>query len=434
MVSVVVILLFLAALVVSIFLGTSLIYALLFGLILFIGYAYYCRFSTKKILEMVWDGVKKSGVILTILVLVGMLTAAWRASGTIPYIVTAGMRLIRPQVFFLSVFLLSCVISFITGTSFGTVSTVGVVSMILARVNGFDLWISAGAAMSGAYFGDRCSPMSSSAAMVCSLTGVDTYTNIKNMVKSSLIPFGLSCLLYLFLSGGIETMEAGGAVDFSLYFQMSWFALIPAVIVIALSILKIDVRITMGVSIVAAGALSIWVQKVPFHSLISYMIQGYQMEGDERVSAMLNGGGIASMIDVIFVVLISSAFFGLMKETGMISQFENYLLKLGKKCGRFTVMVLTSFVTCGFSCNQTLATMLTCGLCEKAYDQKVQLANDLEDTVIVIAALVPWSIACAVPLAALETGFPCMIYAFYLYLLPLTGLLTQKFRKKLVHE
>ena len=434
MVSTIVIILFLAALVVSIFFGISLIYALLFGLFLFSAYAYYRHFTIRQIGKLIWEGVRQSGVILTILVLVGMLTASWRASGTISYIVDAGTGLIHPRIFYLSVFVLTCLISFITGTSFGTVSTIGVVAMILARVNGYDVFITAGGVMSGAYFGDRCSPMSSSAAMVCSLTGVDIYLNIKNMMKSALLPFILSCVLYLFLSmGGEGEVASAGGIDFSRYFQMSPVALIPAAVVIGLSIFKVDVRINMGLGIISAVVIAMVVQKEALPDLLSWLVMGYSIEGGGQAAEMLQGGGIVSMLDVIFVVLISSAFFGLMRETKMISRYEDWLLNLSKKFGRFTVMVITSVITSGFSCNQTLATMLTCDLCGRAYEKKTQLANDLEDTVIVITALIPWSIACAVPLAAMEINFSCMIYAFYIYLLPLVGLFTQKLRPKIIH-
>ncbi|MBP2666886.1 MAG: Na+/H+ antiporter NhaC-like protein, partial [Firmicutes bacterium] len=145
-------------------------------------------------------GSKQSLVVIRIFVLIGAITAVWRACGTIPFIVYHGIGLMNAQYFILSAFLLSAMVSFLLGTSFGTVGTMGVVLMVLAKSGNVDVDVTAGAIIAGAYFGDRCSPMSSSATLVAALTGTQLYLNLGNMLKTSVLPFLLSCFGYVFLS------------------------------------------------------------------------------------------------------------------------------------------------------------------------------------------------------------------------------------------
>ena len=146
---------------------------------------------------MSFDGIKTAKNILITFMLIGIMTALWRAGGTIPVIVSASASLISPSVFIALAFVLNCALSFLTGTAFGTSATMGVICMTVARALGVDVIMTGGAVLAGAYFGDRCSPVSTSALLVSELTGTDIYDNIKNMLKTAAIPFLLSCAVYL---------------------------------------------------------------------------------------------------------------------------------------------------------------------------------------------------------------------------------------------
>ena len=137
---------------------------------------------------MLWSGVRSVRNILIIFGLIGMLTAVWRASGTLPFIIHHTLQWVDPAYFILWVFLLCCLLSLLLGTAFGSVSTLGVIFMMLARSAGLDELATAGAIMSGIYVGDRCSPVSSSAALVCALTNTNIYANMRRMWTT--------CLLY----------------------------------------------------------------------------------------------------------------------------------------------------------------------------------------------------------------------------------------------
>lgn len=179
--------------------GYSILWALGLGYLMFFGYAINKGYTVKQVLCMSGRGVLTIKNILFIFVLIGMITAVWRACGTIPFIIYHMSALLLPSIFILIVFLLCCFVSLLTGTSFGTAATIGIICMSIAKASGIDPTFTGGAILSGIYFGDRCSPMSTSALLISELTQTDIYRNIKNMFRSALLPFLLTCSLYALL-------------------------------------------------------------------------------------------------------------------------------------------------------------------------------------------------------------------------------------------
>ena len=177
--------------------GLPLIAALAVGYILFAINAALKGFSLKNIADMSLDGIKTVKNILITFMLIGIMTALWRACGTIPVIVSLASMIISPEIFVMLTFLLCCAISFLTGTAFGTSATMGVICMTMAKSLGIDPIIMGGAILGGSYFGDRCSPVSTSALLVSELTKTDIYRNIKQMLKTAVVPFVISCIIYL---------------------------------------------------------------------------------------------------------------------------------------------------------------------------------------------------------------------------------------------
>ena len=188
MIEMLVLAVFAAALVLCLLLGKSVLFALIFGFFLFSGYSLSRRYTVKETLQMAWRGIMTAKNVLLNFILIGMITAAWRAAGVIPYIVYHTAPLCTPHIMLLATFLLCSLISFLTGTSFGTASTMGVICASLASSMGLSPVLIGGAVLSGASFGDRCSPMSTSALLVSAVTKTDIYGNIKRMVKTSLVP------------------------------------------------------------------------------------------------------------------------------------------------------------------------------------------------------------------------------------------------------
>lgn len=414
---------FLVALIVCIVTGTELIYALLFGMLCFSWYTVKKGRTLGNVVRLLLDGMARVGNIIIIFVLIGCLTASWRVGGTIPFILYHSIDLIKPKYFVLCTFLLCCMMSFLTGTSFGTSSTMGVICMMISNAAGLNPMLTAGAILSGIFFGDRCSPMSSSAILVCSLTGTDIYRNIKKMMKTSLVPFLITCILYVILASGM-TADPDPTVTalFEENFSLNWITAMPAVLMLLLALLRIDVKIAMGVSIVAASAAAVMVQGISAGELIRILWIGGTFEKGSRLAALLDGGGISSMIEVSAIVLISASYSGIFSATPLLSGVKEQLKKTVSKLTPFGTVIITSVIASAVSCNQSLGTILTWQICDDFYQDKEELAIVLENSVILIAALIPWAIAGAVPVATIGAEMTCLVAAFYLYLVPLWNL------------
>lgn len=411
---------FFAVLMTFIVLDFSILNALLLGYVIFFAYALRKNFPVSDIVKMSWAGIKTVKVILMTFVFIGMLTAVWRDCGTIPYIIYHSSSLISPAIFILITFLLCCLISFLTGTSVGTSATIGVICMTLANTMQMDPFFVGGAILSGAYFGDRCSPMSTSALLVSELTRTDIYANVKGMMRTSVVPFVVTCGLYLLLS----VNHADAAPDDKIWnlflnnFRLWWPVVLPAVLIIVLCIFKVKVRNAMAASVLLACAISLFIQNTSFTALLKLLALGFQ-SSDPQLAIMLNGGGIVSMLNVMAIVCISSCYAGIFEATGLLNGIKKQITWLSKKLTAYGSLIIASVLTGMMSCNQTLCIMLSHYLCKETISDNKQLAIDLENTAVVIAPLIPWSIASVVPLTAAGAPIESILAAFYLYLLPL---------------
>lgn len=417
--------LFLAGLGLCIFTGIQILYALLFGLFCFSVYCLWKGYLVRETCAMLWEGISQVQNILIIFAFIGGLTAVWRICGTIPYILYHAVGLINPKYFVLCTFLLCSAMSFLTGTSFGTASTMGVICMLISNAAGLSPLLTGGAILSGSFFGDHCSPMSSSAQLICSLTRTDIYLNMKLMCRSSAVPLALTCLLYVVLASGSGAPVDKGLTDlFRANFSLHWSSMLPAVLILVLALLHVDVKYAMAASITAGAAVSLIIQGTSPLVLLRCLLNGYEAEAGTRLAQLLNGGGIRSMVKVGVIVLISASYSGIFSHTCLLSGIKHALLRSARRFTPFGTVLLTSVLSCAVSCNQSLAAILTCQMCGGLYPQKEKLALALEDTAILIAALIPWGIAGTVPVAAIGAPMECMFFACYLYLVPVWNLLS----------
>ena len=379
--------------------GIFLAYPLMAALILFIVVAFKRGNTFKSILSMALTGGKKSFIVITVLILIGVITSIWMASGTVPAIVYYGIKLLRPNVFILSAFLISCFVSFLIGTSLGTCSTVGIALMVIARSGDANLAATAGAIISGAYFGDRCSPMSSSASLVSYLTDTNIYKNIKNMFATSIVPFGISVIFYAIVSGVFPLHNSTNVINNEILntFNINILVLLPALIIFIFSALKINVKKAMMVSIIIALLLSIFVQHETLINCLKFMVFGYNTDKSNPLYTIIKGGGIISMLRTSLIVFIASALAGVIEGSRMLTVIENLTLKANSRYEVFRNVVITSVFAATLGCSQLFAVMLTHMLNKKAYENNglgnSLLAIDLENTAIMISALIPWNIA-----------------------------------------
>ena len=428
--SIIAILLFSLSLITCLLLKFSVVYALVIGYIIFIIYGLIKRHNLIILIKKSFEGVLTVKNILLVFILIGMITALWRASGTIAFIVYMGSKLISPSILILLTFLLCSILSVLIGTSLGTAATMGVICVSIGKTMGVNPYYVGGAVLSGIYFGDRCSPMSTSALLIAELTKTNLYTNIKLMIKTSIIPFIVTCLFYLLL--GFKSTVSNISVDVTEIFKQNYnlniIVIIPAILIIILSILKINVKKTMLVSIVISFIIAIFIQRDSIVALINYCIFGYH-HPNERLNLMMKGGGILSMVNVSLIVGISSSYSGIFKETKMLVSLKKYLKDFSKKTSSYFVIFLSSIISGAIACNQSLGTILTNELCGELVE-KQKMAIILENTVILLVGLIPWNIAMGVPLKTIGVGFMSGLFAFYLYFLPLWNLFLDFIKEK----
>lgn len=418
---------FSAALIACLASGKSLILALLAGFLLFFSYGVKTGHPFSEMARLAVSGVKTAKNVIVTLILVGMLTAAWRVSGTIPYIVYHASQWCDGSAVLLASFLLCALVSALTGTSFGTAATIGVICMTIANNMNIPPMYSGGAIMAGAYFGDRCSPMSTSALLVAAITKTDIFTNCRLMVKTSIVPCLLTCAVYaamgmLFQDGGAHHDAAG---LFRQTFTLSWITLIPAALVIILSARRIDVKIIMVISTAAAAAIAVSTQQLTPLEVLTVCLLGFH-PADPALARLASGGGIVSMADVVAIICISSSYAGMFSGTGFLEAIQTHMTILSQRITPFGTIIATSIITSMISCNQTLATMLTHQLCQSVEPDPQRLAIHLENTVIIISALIPWSIACSAFLAIIKAPISSVPVACYLYLIPIWNYITSK--------
>ena len=424
MLEILVILAFVAVLMGCVILDISIVYALAVGYCIFFFYGVKRGFGTKNVFMMSVNGVKTVKSLLITFLLIGAVTALWRAAGTIPVIICYAAKLIHPSAFIVIAFLLNALISFLTGTAFGTAATMGVICMTMALAMGLDPLYVGGAILSGVFWGDRCSPVSTSALLVSELTKTDLYDNIKKMAKTGMIPTILTCLIYLAL--GVVTGGSGEIMDmntlFAKGFVLHWILALPAVMILVLAAFRLKVKQTLTISAAVAAVLAAAIQKIEIVELLKLMVVGYTTDVPE-LADMMNGGGVVSMARTAMIVGLSSSFSGIFEGTGLLTNMKQYVAKISEKATPFGATFLVSILTSMVACNQTLAVILTHQLCRDIEPDHKEMAMHLENTVIVMAPLIPWSIAGAVPLATVGAPLASIGLACYLYLLPICQLI-----------
>ena len=200
--------LFCLELLVCVALGWPIVAALLVGLVLFVGWALRQGYGLRAVGGMLWSGIRTAKNVLIVFLLIGVLTALWRACGTVPLLICYAVDLIHPGTLVITSFLLASAVSALMGTSFGAAATMGAVCMTAAASMGVSPVLAGGAVLSGVFFGDRCSPVSTSALLISELTHTDIYDNLRAMVRTAFVPFALTCAVYAVLGA---MAHGGGA-------------------------------------------------------------------------------------------------------------------------------------------------------------------------------------------------------------------------------
>ena len=414
---------FIGAMIFCIAKGYTMVIALFVGLIAFIIVGIRKGFTFRELMNMGKDGLKDAIVVVEVMFIIGFITAVWRSAGTITFFVYYGIKVITPGLFLIITFALSCLLSYALGTSFGVAGTVGVIFIALARSGGVNEVITAAVVMSGIYFGDRSSPVSSSAILVAAITHTNLLDNVKMMMKTGIVPLLLTFGIYAVFSfyNPIHTVDQSFLNTLQSEFSVSVWCIVPAVCMLVLPLLKVKVIDAMLASIASGILISIFVQHMEILQLIKAMFWGYQSTGS--LGSIINGGGLVSMIEVVFIVALSSTYSGVFSGTDMLAVLQDKIKPVMGKAGRFGGMIVVTMATLCIFCNQTIASMMCNDIMKKPYEEsgasKEELAMDIENSVILLAGIVPWAIACSLPLGFMQVGFQAVPLSFYLFLVPI---------------
>lgn len=396
-------------------------YGLLLSFLIFAAISLKLGNSVRDIALTAWTGGKKALVVLKMFTLIGLVTASWLIGGTIPSIVYHSIKVMHPKFFILFAFLITSMVGYMLGTSLGTASTIGLVLIIMARGGDINLNITAGAILSGCYFGDRTSPMSSSAALVANQTGVEVYPMLKDFRKTSYIPFLLVSFIYLLLSfsNPLDNINSNILVEIKNYFNIDYIVMLPALIMLVLSVLQLNVRKSMAISTLTGIIIALVVQNESITSIFKALMFGFRLAPDNPLANVIKGGGLISMLQAAFVVSISCAMAGILEEMDLFDRAGELFKKANSRSTVLLSTAATSFVSACFGGNQSIAIVMTSEIMKDVYKDKgfggYELAVDIGNTAVLFAAAIPWNIAGLIPATTWDVHLLKMApFAFYL--------------------
>ena len=385
----------------------------------------------KKSEEGMIKGIQSGIQPVVILGLIGMLIGAWMSSGTIPTIMTYALTIINPD-YLLITSLFSCmVISSLVGSSFTTVSTIGVALMGAGIAIGLPIEWVAGAIISGACFGDKMSPMSDTTNFASGVAKVDLFTHIRHMSLTT-IPSILITTVIFFILGRMAPIDVTSLSEMKIMVlaiesqvQVSSLTLLSPIIVIVLAIKRIPVIPSLIIGIVTAAITAVFIQGISFSQFLHVLQNGtsFSIE-NEQISNMLNRGGLQSMMWSISLILIAFAFGGLLDSLKIIPTLLSGLIDRIHSKGQLILSTASSSLGVNLLTGEQYLSILIPGQSFKSLyeDMKLDrkyLSRTLEDAGTLINPLIPWGVSGA--FFAQTLGVPVLAFlpfAFFLYLSP----------------
>jgi len=398
-----------------------------------------------------WDDIE-SGVMhvvrvglpsIAILMTVGMIVGVWIASGTVPVLIFYGLKVLTPEVFLAAGMLLCAVVSVSLGTSWGTTGTVGLALMGIG--SGFDIpmYWTAGAVVSGAFFGDKISPLSDTTNLAPAVTGVNLFDHIRNMMPTTVPAMLIALVIYLFV--GFNLIDST-AVDFTKIeaitsglesnFNLSLLMLLPPMLVIVFALKKMPALPSLFAGVFFGAVLAIFVQGASLQEVFGFMQSGYKIDtGVAEIDGLLNRGGIQSMTWVITLVIIALGFGGALERTHCLDTIVEALLRrvrsfFGLQVAATSTAIATNLVAGDPYLSIALPGRMFAPAYVKQGYSKLNLSRSIEEGGTLISPLVPWNAGGAFVITALGLGisdgnFENLLYiplAFACWLSPVIGL------------
>tara|TARA_B110000238_G_scaffold42560_1_gene45593 strand:+ start:3391 stop:4875 length:1485 start_codon:yes stop_codon:yes gene_type:complete len=394
------------------------------------------KVSYKVMIEEVAENIKSTAGAILILLMVGALAGTWLISGVIPAMIYYGLQVLNPTIFLAACLIICAVISIATGSSWTTSATVGIALIGIGEALGISLGMTAGAVLSGAYFGDKMSPMSDTTNLAPAMAGTDLFTHIKYMALTTVPTVMITLIIFIIIGFTIDTSGVADVdvllTDVNKAFNISpWLFLVP-VIVIALIIKKTPPLIALLAGTILGGTFAIIFQpevvtqitgakELTFVAAYKGIMQAITVKTsvateNAALVDLFTAGGMSKMLGTIWLILCAMVFGGIMDAIGALSRISAFMLSLFDSVfGLFASTVFTCIGLNFTASDQYLAIVVPGKMYAKAYSDKglapENLSRTLEDSGTVTSVLIPWNTCGAYHSGVL--GVSVFDYAFY---------------------
>ena len=398
----------------------------------------YSRVSWQTLEHAMVNNITGVATALLILLIIGALSGSWMISGVVPTLIYYGMQIIHPNFFLTSTCLICAIVSVMTGSSWTTIATIGIALLGIGQAQGFEEGWIAGAIISGAYFGDKISPLSDTTVLASSVTGTPLFKHVRYMLITT-VPSLLIALIIFTVAGLTHEATAGDqiaqyAAGLSQTFHISlWLLLVPFITGILIA-KKVPSLITLFVSAAMAGICALIFQPHLLHEIAGAETNGLQSAfkgllitfygstsvetGNAALNDLVATRGMGGMMSTIWLILCAMCFGGAMTASGMLQSLTSVFLRFMNR----TVGLVASTVASGLSMNictadQYISIILTGNMFKDIYKQKgyesCLLSRTVEDSTTVTSVLVPWN-SCGMTQATI-LGVPTLTYLPYCF-------------------
>ena len=414
----------------------------------FVGF--FNKVSILRMVTEIWENLKSVFIPIMILFLVGALAGTWLVSGVIPAMVYYGLQVLSPEIFLPASVIISAIISIATGSSWTTSATVGIALVGIGTALGINSGMIAGAVISGAYFGDKMSPLSDTTNLAPAMAGTDLFTHIRYMSFTTVPTIIVTLIVFSILSFVITTT---GSADVSNLLQTinttfnisPWLFLVPLA-VIALILLKTKPLIALSAGVILAAIFAFIFQpeilnnlgSSKINSIITSMFSDTQIiTENEKLNDLFSAGGMKGMLWTIYLIICAMVFGGIMDGIGALSRITSALLSLATSAfGLFASTVISCLGLNTIASDQYLAIVIPGKMFKKAFHDKglapENLSRTLEDSGTVTSVLIPWNTCGAYQSGVLGVGVSeYLFYAIFNWLSPFTTLLFAAFSIKI---
>ncbi|WGD34699.1 Na+/H+ antiporter NhaC [Olleya sp. YS] len=415
---------------------------LLMGGAIAAGVGFFNKVSLSVMIKEIWENLRSVFVPIVILFLVGALAGTWLVSGIIPAMVYYGLQVLSPEIFLPASVIIAAIISIATGSSWTTSATVGIALIGIGSALGINPGMIAGAVISGAYFGDKMSPLSDTTNLAPAMAGTDLFTHIRYMTFTTVPTIIITLIVFTIISMNIDTTGSadisGLLASIKNTFNITPLLFIVPGVVIGLILLKTKPLLALLTGVVLAAIFAFIFQPEVLESLnaskfgavTNAVLTDTNIATDnEKLNKLFSSGGMNGMLWTIYLICCAMVFGGIMDAIGALSRITNALLSVATTVfGLFASTVISCLGLNAIASDQYLALVIPGKMFKKAYEDKglapENLSRTLEDSGTVTSVLIPWNTCGAYQSGVLGVGVAeYFVYAIFNWLSPFTTLL-----------